>query len=86
MAMFGASAAILSAVSCVTGRAVIECELHIALQDAVTKAFASKHTRTRQAYIELARFFEAQLAQKHGAGAAQLALLTRYSSKPLRSS
>jgi hypothetical protein len=62
----------------------MENELHAALQDAVTRAFASKRPRTREAYIALATFFEGQLLNKHGAGALQLALLTRCSTKPPR--
>jgi hypothetical protein len=81
--MFGASVATLKAILLfVAESALSDIQLQIAVQDAVTKAFASKHPQTRRAYIDLATFFEAELAKKHGAAAVQLALLTRYSTKP----
>lgn len=57
--------------------ALKEIELNIAVQDAVTKAFASKHPGTRQAYMDLAIFFVGQLARTSGRDAAQHALFTR---------
>jgi hypothetical protein len=56
---------------------VEELDLELAIQDAVTKAVASKHPEARKAYMDLAKYFEGQLAQARGSDAAQHALATR---------
>lgn len=57
--------------------ALAEDELQIAVQDALTKAFRSNHTKARSAYIDLATFFSSQLVERHGKSSLQHAIRFR---------
>jgi hypothetical protein len=55
---------------------MVEVELEVAIQDAMSKAFSARHPKAQLAYLDLAEFFSKQLRRRYGEAYVSRTILT----------